>query len=30
MIVHYTAHSSIRAILFLTNVEIQNASGWGT
>lgn len=28
-IVHYVAHSSLEPFYFLTNVEIQNASGWG-
>ena len=27
--VHYVAHSSLEPFYFLTNVEIQNASGWG-
>ena len=28
-IVYYVAHSSLEPFYFLTNVEIQNASGWG-
>ena len=28
-LVHYVAHSSLEPFYFLTNVEIQNANGWG-